>query len=111
METFREPHILGALQSSPTDRIISHGSGGSEPYARISLSDYYERMLWLLPDELCDILLSEWIQVIDAKRSSYEPFSNWWPSFLATYRISSRSYKPGKSKPRVEELSEALTQP
>lgn len=42
------------------------------PSSQNSLSDYYERMHWLLPDKICDHLLSESLQVTDAKKGSYE---------------------------------------
>jgi hypothetical protein len=111
MGTFHEPKILQALQSTPINSFMIDVPGGVEWFSKNSLafSNHYERMLWLLPDEVCGTLLSEWIEVINAKQRWYESHSHWWPTFLATYRMSSRSYKPGKSKPRVAKSSEALT--
>jgi hypothetical protein len=111
MGTFHEPKILQTLQSAPIDNFIADGPGGGELSSRdsLSFSDHYERMLWLLPDEVCGTLLSEWVEVINAKRSSYELCSHLWPSLLGAYGMSSRLYKPGKSKTEVVELSEALT--
>jgi hypothetical protein len=109
METFRDPQTLEALNSTPNERFIAHGPSGGAPSPQNSFSDYYQRMLWLLPDEVCDHVLSGWMQVIHAKKSSSEPFPNLWLYFLDTYRLSSRSHKSGKSKPGVVGFSEALT--
>lgn len=108
METFRDLRTLEALNSPPNEGFIAHGAGGCAPSPQNPFSDYYQRMLWLLPDAVCDHVLSGWIQVIHRRESSSEPFSNLWLSFLDTYRLSSRSHKSGE-KPGVVGFSEALT--
>lgn len=108
METLRD-QLLEALDPSPNERFIAHGRGGCAPSPQNSLSDYYQRMLWLLPDEVCEHVLSGWIQVINGKNRPSVPFSNLWPDFLNTYRLSSRSHKSCKSKPGVVGFAEALT--
>lgn len=109
METFRDLRALEALNSSPNEGFIAHGPGGCAPSPQDPFSDYYQGMLLLLPDAVCDHVLSGWIQVIHGRESSSEPFSNLWLSFLDTYRLSPRSHKSGKSKPGVVGFYEALT--
>ncbi|CEO59634.1 hypothetical protein PMG11_04302 [Penicillium brasilianum] len=93
MEKFRDPQTLEALKATPNERFIEHMPGGGAPSPLNSLSDYYQRMLWLLPDEVCSHVLSGWMQLIHAKKGSSEPFPNLWLYFLDTCRLSSRSHK------------------
>lgn len=52
METFREHQTFQALNSTPNGRTMAHTAGGGALSPRNSLSDYYRRMLCLLPYEV-----------------------------------------------------------
>jgi hypothetical protein len=63
----------------------------------------------LLPGEVCEHVLSGWIQLINGKKRPPGPCSNLWLDFLNTYRLSPRSNKACKSKPGAVGFLEELT--